>query len=291
MRPLAPLACCLALAGCFSSSAIDPASPEAAVLLPVQHARDGDVAALLERSIPAEVLDEARRSWEETRSAPLDPEQRMQIDGTLGMLTAPSAVDNLMLMIEPQLAQVQPQQLAAMIRSFGGMAVAQAGQQGVDQRSAAELVEAIAAWVESSRLDDPALAREAVTAFCDGVRALGIDSVEQVRQLDFDQLLDKAGVLLATVKQVLAVYGVSVDEMLDSYRVEVRERSADRAVLAVQATLFDTAWSDEIEVRRVGDRWFAASALEMDPADLRGTAPAPEAAPAPVLEAAPAPAP
>ena len=76
-------------------------------------------------------------------------------------------------------------------------------------------------------------ARLAVGIVCTTARGLQLTSLEESRKLSFDQVLARAGRALKGVKDLLAVYGISLDAILDSVTVETVEESETAAKLKV----------------------------------------------------------
>ena len=102
---------------------------------------------------------------------------------------------------------------------------------------------------------------------CGTARKLGVSSLTEVQALGFEQMLGKAGIALGGLKQVLAVYGVSVDGMLDSFRAETKSRSGDRAVVHYEFQSFGVKVAADTELVLVGDRWVPSSAAPAVAAD------------------------
>jgi hypothetical protein len=240
-------------------------SAASAVAAQVSAFRANDLKALLEAALPPAQLDRFRAEWEAERQQPLSEEERLEFAASWGKLTAPDGVDRIMAEVEPQLAQLKPQLagLIAMGQGIATMAIAQSTELTEAQKAqATQFMNGLGAWASTTDFSDPTLLRQALTALAGGLRATGIQSLEEVHALSFDELLVRTGHALRGFKQALAVYGLSLDELADSVQTELLSETGDRARVRVSYTLFGTPLSFESELERRDGRWYDKEMLE-----------------------------
>lgn len=231
----------------------------------VQAFHSNDLKGLLTAALPPKEIERMRSEWDEERKEPPTEEERKEFAESWGKITAPDGVDKIMAEIEPQLAEMKPQMagLIAMMQGMGTMSIQQSTELTPEQKTqATQFVNGLGGWLTKTDFTDPALMRASLTALAEGLRATGITSIDDVNALSFDQLLDKAGPAFAGVKNALAAYGFSLDQIASSVKTEVLSETADAAKLKVTYSLFDSPLSFESEMRKVDGRWYGKDMLE-----------------------------
>lgn len=227
--------------------------------------RANDLKSLLEAALPPAQLDKLRADWDAERQEPLSEEERLEFAENWGKLTAPDGIDRIMAEIEPQLAELKPQMagLIAMGQGVATMTIAQSTELTEEQKAqATQFMNGLSAWASKTDFTDPALLRQSLTALAEGLRATGIQTLEEARALSFDELLNRVGQALGGFKQALAVYGFSLDEMADSVRTELVSEDGNNARVKVSYALFGTPLSFESDMERVDGRWYGKDMLE-----------------------------
>jgi len=241
-----------------SASQSAPAQPDQAVLASVGALRQNDLGKLLQLALPPAELAELEQQWQATKTKPVTPQEAQEFASAMEMLTASGAEQALMAKLEPQLAQMEPQ-LEMMVGMMSGM-IASGIQENemLDESEKAEsqaMLESFAAFLAEGHVLDRDKARQAIAIVCKAARSLELESLEQFQGLSFDQMLGKGDVGLAAVKDILAVYGLSIDAMLDSMTVETISETGDEAIVAVKFELFGKQQSVQSTLTRVGGRW------------------------------------
>ena len=90
--------------------------------------------------------------------------------------------------------------------------------------------------------------------------------------------MGKVGIGFLGLKDVLALYGFSIDQTLDSVKAETVSLDANAAKVKISYSLLNTPLSVESDLVKVGDRWYGKEMLES--LKKKDEAPA-EVAPAP----------
>jgi hypothetical protein len=148
------------------------------------------------------------------------------------------------------------------------------------------MLDAVATWVQSAKFFDRDLAKKAIGRVVESARSLELKTLDQVEKLEFEQMLEKAGIAFQAFKDVLAIYGFNIDEALDSVKAEVVSEQGEQAKVKIAYTILGQALTVESDMVKSEDRWYGKEAL----AELEKAAAAPVAE-APAAEAAPADAP
>ena len=71
---------------------------------------------------------------------------------------------------------------------------------------------------------------------CSAARSLKLDSMADVQALTFEQLLGKGDILLKATKDILALYGMDLDEWMESVTAETLSENGDSAVWELECT-------------------------------------------------------
>src|SRR5699024_6810383 len=105
-------------------------------------------------------------------------------------------------------------------------------------------------------------ARKAVSVLVDTARALDIPTLEDAYALDYDGAMARYATAWKGLRQLLDIYGLSLDDTLDSAKVSVLDQQADEATVEITWTVFDQPMQSTVEMVRKGKRWYAANALD-----------------------------
>jgi hypothetical protein len=223
-------------------------------------------------------------------SEPVTEEDRKQFTETMTKLTAPGAEDKMFAEIKPQLDEFDKQQAQLPMMIAMGQGFAQSAiQQNKDltdaqKQQVSQLLDATAKWAQATKFTDPALVKSAIAVICKTARDLNLKSVDEARALSYEQGMQKAGIVLGGVKQVLAVYGLNMDKALDSVKVQTVAATGDAAKVKISYTAFDTPFSTDSDLVRVDGKWYGKDAIEKwkkHSQEIAGAAPAAAATPTP----------
>lgn len=258
--------------GTSANSALTAAAstPDGAVMVSVKALRSNNVAALLENVLPPAELTKLKADWtKDMNKEPISDAERKQFAENMAKLTAPDAEAKMYSEIEPQLKEFDAkaaQQMPMMIAMGQGIAqstIQQSKDLNDQQKQQAEaLLGATAKWAESTKFTDPALIKSAIAAICKTARELNLKTIDEMRALTYDQSMQKAGIVLAGVKQVFAVYGLDMDKALDSVKAETLTTADANAKVKISYTAFDQPFATDSDMVKVDGRWFGKQALE-----------------------------
>lgn len=247
-----------------------PSTPEGAVSASVAALRANNVSAFLNNALPAGELAKLKADWtKDVNKDPVTDEERKQFSDTMAKLTAPDAEAKMYAEIEPQLkdfdaktAQQMPMMIA-MGQGFAQSAIQQNKDLNDSQKLQAQgMVDATAKWAQTAKFTDPALVKSAIAAICKTARDLNLKTIEEARALNYDQAMQKAGIVLGGLKQVFALYGLNMDKALDSIKVETASTTGDTAKVKISYTAFDQPFSTESDLVKVDGKWYGKQAIE-----------------------------
>lgn len=245
-------------------------TPDAAIRRSADLLKQGDIAGLMQNSMPPAEFERTKAEWSRDANAkPITEEDRRKFAETMSRLTAPNAEQTLYAEIEPQLKQfdAQYQQQIPMYVAMGqgwltGMVQQNKDLSDADKQQAVAAINALAAWVQKTRFTDAESVKKVLAITTKTARDLNLKSLDEARALTFDQSMQKARVALGGFKEALAVYGFSVDKTLDSVKPEVLSNDGKTASVKVSYTLLDTPLTATTQMVNVDGRWYGKDTIE-----------------------------
>jgi len=275
------------------------ATPDQAILASVRALRANDLNAFFTAAMPAPEVAKMKTDWaKHMTEKPITDEDRKHFTEQMAKLTAPGAEDKLYAELEPQLKKFDQESAAQMpmLIAMGQGFVQSSIQQSKDltdeqKKQSAALVAAAGTWAQNVKFTDPALVKAAIAAVCKTARDLNLKSLDEVRALSYDQGMLKAGIALGGAKEILAVYGLKLDQALDSIKAETVNNGGDTAKVKVTYTAFDQPFTTESDLVKVDGKWYGKQAIEKwqkkvaeESAATASPAQAPAPAPAPATK-------
>jgi hypothetical protein len=253
------------------------ATPQGAVDAAVKSLRAGDLKSLVESQIPPKHLEKVRADWTKEMAAEQPSEQeKAEFATMMSELTASDAEAKMMEKLEPQLVKYEQEMEPQMGMMVGmGQGLIMSGIQEnkeltePQKQQAAQSLEALVKWVQSTKFSDRAKAKEAVNHVVATARELNLKTLDEARALTFDQAMEKGSIALRGTKKVLDAYGFSIDKVLDSVKTEVVSQDGSAAKVKVSYSMFEQPLSFETELVQVDGRWYGKQTIaELEKPDV-----------------------
>jgi hypothetical protein len=245
-------------------------TPEATIRKSADLLKHGDLAALMQNALPPADFAELKADW--TRHAnekPVTDDDRRKFQETMAKLTAPDADKKLYAEIEHDLKQfdAQYQQQMPMYVAMGsgwlqGMVQQNKELSDADKQQALAAINALAAWVQKTRFTEAESVRKVLAIATTTARELNLKTLDEARALGFEQSMQKASTALKGFKEALAVYGFSVDAILDSIKPEVVSNDGKTAKVKVAYELLGTPLTTTVDMVNVDGRWYGKETIE-----------------------------
>lgn len=263
----------LGLSACNKQSAnaeLAAADPVQAVEALIRSLHDNDLNGFRKLWLPADLRAKVEAKFEAERATlPASSDSdKAQFAQMLSQLTADGAEEQLLAQLEPALSKFDKEVAAqlpmavAMGSGFAAAAINESTTLSSDQKQhASAVLAALTPWATKLPLGDREKARAAIAALVESARKLELTDLDAVRALPLDDLAAKAGVALAGLKQVFAVYGLDIDKSLASAKVELLDKSDDQARVKVSYTLLDAPVSFEVAMLERDGRWYGADGI------------------------------
>lgn len=227
--------------------------------------RSGDVTGLAQALVPPSQWEHFRLQYELKQLEPISEEDRIKFAEKLARVTGPDAVNVIMSEIEPKLEEARPQVAGALLMGFGAMQMAAAAPDSdltEAQRAALQsALPGIQHWASTTDFLSSTTMREALTLLTDAARSIGITDIDQLKAMPLEDVLHRAGTVLAAAKDAVRLYGIDLDAVADTLQVEVLAVDNQTARVRTTVTLFDAPIWSEHELVLVEGRWYGKHAV------------------------------
>jgi len=240
--------------------------PATAVRQMVQYLQDDDLAGYARAAVPPAQYAELETAWAQGHSRwpltelPLDD----KLPVLLAILSEKDAETRLQRAFKAQIAgqAAAVRQAAHSLGLFGVQYITYQGDYSDAERAHyAQLVTALSAWAQAAPLSDPKLAESTIATLTGAARATGLDSEDAFRQAGMTASLQRLGPFAHAAKQVLASYGLVLDDSLAQLRTGLVEERGDEATVRVQYPLAGEELDLQVQVQRREGRWYLARTL------------------------------
>lgn len=270
---LLPVCAAFVLAACSGSddgSKPGGSTPEAAVKTSVELLKTGNFNGFWKHGLPPADYATLRADWALRQRAepPVTAEDRARFTAATQQLTAPDAESTLYATVQPKLAALESQykdQLTVLIsvgQALAKNAVAQNKSLAATQKTQVSAVlDVLAPWAQQAPWFDQAKAKQSVAIAVATARKLDLKSLDQVRTMDFDTTMTKYATGYTGLKQLLANYGLSLDDALASVKATPIDSSGGHARVKIDYTLLGKPLSSEMKLVQVDDRWYSEDLL------------------------------
>jgi hypothetical protein len=245
-------------------------SPVAAVQSSIDLLKAGDINGLWKHALPPADYANLRADWSRHAQdkGPITAEDRAKFNQAMQQLTGPDAENKLYAELQPKLAAMEQQykdQLPVLIsvgEALAKSAISQNKELTPTQKSQVnDALDVITPWAQKTPWFDQAKAKQAIGVAVTTARKLDLKSPEQLRAMDFNAVMGKYSIGYAGLKQLLAIYGLSVDDTLDSVKLSEVSRSDGHAVVKIDYTLLGKPLSTESKLVKEDGRWYSEDML------------------------------
>lgn len=267
--------CAVALLGaaCKRDSAPLPGAatePAATVRQLAQYLHDNDLPGYARASVTPAQYAALETAWAQGHSRwpltdlPLDE----KLPDLLGALSEPGAEQKLQrafrAQFEGQAASVR--QAAHSLGLFGVQYITHQGDYTPAERDHyVQLVNVLSGWAQSAPLSDAKLARTNIGTLTTAARATGLGSAQAFQDAGMSGSLQRLVPFAAALKQVLASYGLALDESVAQMRTGLVSQDGDNALVRVQYPLAGKDVDLQVAlVRRDGHWYLARTVAEAD---------------------------
>ncbi len=227
-----------------AAPAQDPAA--AAILGPIHALRANDLHALL-ACLPAREQERIARDWAAFASTP-SPLSDALADAGLALVRRTRSSDDLLPYYHPLTDDLllDLRQMSARARGRGLAEQA---------RVIGDLARDLHGYLTTIDVRDRAVERAVVAASLATGRRWGFRTVDQARHLPFDEVVERLGGILASVKRWWMPYGLDVDAVLGSVVVDAIHGSGEERTAHVHFTAFGHPYALALGVRRTAGVW------------------------------------
>jgi len=227
--------------------------------------RSSDIAGMVKVVLPDAQYKEMAAEWEKARKEPITDKDRKEFADMMAKVNSPTAIDDLIKEAEPKLIEFKAQ----MPMFIGmGMMTAQQGIQANEDFTPAQkeqltsVLNATQAWAMKTDFTDTNRMRKALTELSNGVKAMKLESLEQIRAMNFEQILGKGSVMFASLKRAFNAYDLNLDEALSSFKAEQVSIAGDTAKIRTSMKFLGEEIASESDMVKIEGRWFTKDSID-----------------------------
>jgi hypothetical protein len=241
-------------------------TPEAAVQQSVTLIKAGDFEGFWKHALPPADYNTLGADWKlrNAQARPISDEDRARFTLAVQQLTAPNAETHLYTQLKPKLTQLEAQyhdQLPIMIgigQAILTTGIAQSKTMTENQKQQArDALNVLLPWAQQTPWFDQDKARQAVGVTVTTARQLDLKSPDQVQDMDFDTAMKQYSIAWGGIKQLLNIYGLSIDDTLDSVKVTTVGIDHGQAHVKIDYTLLGKPLSTDSQEVLVDGRWYS----------------------------------
>lgn len=269
----------LALAACHNkeetAAAPGGATPEAAVQQSVALIKAGDFGGFWKHALPPADYANLRADWTRPRpdQRPITDEDRARYTQAIKQLTAPNAETTLYDQLKPKLAQMEQQYHDQVPVMLGiGQAILTTGitqnktMTENQKQQMRDALNVLLPWAQQTPWFDQDKAKQAVGVVVTTVRQLDLKMPDQLKTMDFDNAMKKYAIAYQGIKQLLSIYGLSIDDTLDSVKVSTVGIDHGHAHVKIDYTLLGKPLSTDSQLVLVDGRWYSQDLINSEQA-------------------------
>lgn len=240
--------------------------PAQTLLLLTRHLHDNDLEAFARDAVPPALHAQLITAWRDGRTR--WPLQELPFDERLPPLLAslaePGSEKRLQQVFDRQFsgAHAEIKAAASALGLFGVQYVQQDEDYSAAERAHyAQFVAALSHWAATAPLGDPQRARKAIPRLTRAARAVGLASDADFAKAGMATSLRRLGAFLRTGKQVLALYGLQLDDSLAGLQATLQSQTGDTAQVRMRYTLGGEPIDTVVELERHDGRWYLSDYL------------------------------
>lgn len=246
-------------------------TPEAALQRSIGLLKAGHFSALWKQALPPADYATMRADWSREQQQPpaASAADRARFTAAMRQLTANDAGKTLFKQWQPRLTRIEQQygdQLPVLISVGGALAKARVMQDqdlgSTEKTLISNVVDVLTPWARQAAWFDPAHTRQAVDILVATARKLKLKRLAQLHSMDFDTAMSTCATGYAGLKQLLAIYGLSVDDTLNSIRLSPVSSSNGHAVVRIDYTVLGKPLSIESNLVQQDGRWYSEDMLD-----------------------------
>jgi hypothetical protein len=248
---------------CFQScggSAHDPSTPGGSVMSTVEALKSNDVSGILDSVLTAEQKKKLSDEWDKNRKAEIPDQQNEMMAAQFEQFKSGAMNDMIMAQVTPALQSIDKSKLINMVQSINLNSSATPDMTPEQKKQAEAALASFTKWIETADITNPENVRKVLAIAQKGANNLGVSSPKELAALNFDQALEKADVVVGVLKDALKVYGISLDDTLNSIKVTKVEETGDKATVTVEYEAFGTKHTGTTTFVKIGNRWYGEDA-------------------------------
>jgi curli biogenesis system outer membrane secretion channel CsgG len=243
---------------------LEGAEPHVMLEAAIGALRANDLNALIQISGGEKLYTELESEWSQQSASTITDKDRAEFESLRQMFASEEAEEQLMAMLEPQLAGLKEQMdgLIALVQMMAAEKLDQTQALEDDgKRQVRDALDSVVKWLRDTDVTSPQRARQAIGVAGDLFRQLDVSSLDEMATLDLPQAIGKGSMVLAGVKQILSVYDLSVNNILDSFEAETISNDGQTATVRTKIEFLGVPYETDSEFVWSEGQWQPVEAM------------------------------
>jgi len=238
---------------------LDTSTPDGALMAVIQSLKANDVKSLMQASMSDADYNKAVAEFENAKKTPSESD-KAQFVQMMGMLTADGAEDQLMAMATPQLEKMRTQlpMLLMMGKGMASQAIESNPDIPADQKeTVTKVANTLMDFVSNNDILSEEVTRKAIHAAVETAKSLDMKTLDELQNMNYDQAMAKAGIVMGGVKNVMGAYGISIDDLLGSIEVSDVIANGDNASMKLAYDFLGESFKQDVKMVKKDGKWTA----------------------------------
>jgi hypothetical protein len=238
---------------------LDTNSPDGALMAVIQSLKANDVKSLMQASMSDAEYNKAVAEFEDAKKTPSESD-KAQFVQMMGMLTADGAEDQLMAMAAPQLEKMRSQlpMLLMMGKGMASQSIESNPDIPADQKeTVTKVANTLMDFVSNNDILSEEITRKAIHEAVETAKKLDMKTLDELQNMNYDQAMAKAGIVMGGVKNIMGAYGISIDDLLGSIEVSEVVTTGDTASMKLAYDFLGESFNQDVKMVKKDGKWTA----------------------------------
>lgn len=218
----------------------DVNTPDGAFMILVVSMKYNDIKSLAKNYFGQKKYNRFTADFEDKKARGFSKSEKAKFARSIAMFTAEDAEENLYALAAPMVGQARamlPSILTQKEQITDGMEGFFYVRESLT-KTASVITGATIDWAGDNDILSEDKINAAIAAVVRTVKALDIKTLDEVENMDFDQVMEKASTVFLGVKNLFGAFGIEIDNMLNSVVVDSVDVEGDIATMNISFYMF-----------------------------------------------------
>jgi hypothetical protein len=123
------------------------------------------------------------------------------------------------------------------------------------KETATRLIGALMDFVGENDILSEEVTRDAILAAISTAKNLDMESLADIQNMSFEQAMSKASIVMGGAKNVLGVYGISIDDLMSSVKISDVVENGDNATMNIAYDFLGQTFDQDVKMVKKDGKW------------------------------------